>query len=369
MQIHRSRRAAVLAAFVLLGLVASTSAAPTAFRITDLNLRDPHVFLDFFGQCVDVTDGPGFAFNDNLDASIQTDTDGDGRLDQNYLLIFDPLDQVGAGGDCMFMDGVWCTPPVWQTACWVGWEGSFIYPATYTNLAGGAPGIIQGSVVHSYTPAIAVPSPPYFFTYFDNLHLDLGGIPVTFRFADMTANYVGNPATQIDGLIRGFIPESVANRTILPASLPVVGGQPLSILFPGGSGNCAPWSDKDVYGGVTGWHVYLNFTAVKVPWYPSPTAVPEGAPTLRLDAPHPNPFNPSTEIRYVLPSATRVQIAVYDASGRVVRVLADEDQVKGEHSVHWDGRDTRGGIASSGVYFLRLVAGAETRTQKMVLLK
>jgi FlgD Ig-like domain len=107
-----------------------------------------------------------------------------------------------------------------------------------------------------------------------------------------------------------------------------------------------------------------------VPWFESyPVAVPDGAPELMLDAAHPNPFNPSTEIHYVLPRASRVHISIYDAGGRVVSELADEEQVKGDHSVHWDGRDARGSVVSSGVYFVRLAANGATRTQKMVLLK
>jgi flagellar hook assembly protein FlgD len=64
-----------------------------------------------------------------------------------------------------------------------------------------------------------------------------------------------------------------------------------------------------------------------------------------------------------------VQISIYVASGRVVSELANEEQVKGDHSVHWNGRDARGSMVSSGVYFVRLEANGETRTQKMVLLK
>lgn len=208
-----------------------------------------------------------------------------------------------------------------------------------------------------------------------NGDVSLAGIPVTLTDTQIAATYVGSPATNLaNGLMRGFISEADANATVIPNSFPLVGGQALSVLFPGGDPagpgiNCASWSDKDTNNGVVGWWTYLNFSATQVPFTDPPTAVRSTSSGLVLDAPHPNPFNPSTEIRYVLPRASRVDIAIYDASGRMVSQLADEDQVKGEHSVHWSGRDARGGAVSSGVYFVRLRSNGETRTRKMVLLK
>jgi len=372
-------RAVILTALVLLVLPLSAFAAKTAFRITSLNWRDPHLFVTFV-SCIDVTDVggiAGFSFNSMSDAALQNDGNGDGLLDQNYILVFDPLDQtVAASGPLTFITGVLCSAPVWQTACWPGLSPPFLYASTYTNLCcGGAPGIWPGSVVHGYTPAITVPSAPSF--YYDapsNLYLNVGGVPLILHNAGIGATYSGNPATGlVNGLIRGYILENEADNTFLPASMPLVGGQPVSRLFAGGSGNCAPWSDKEIVDpglNRAGWYVYLNFTAVKVPWYPNyPTAVGDGVPALTLDAPHPNPFNPSTEVRYVLPASSRVEIAIYDATGRMVRTLANQTQPRGEYSVRWDGRDSGGATASSGVYFVKLNANGETRTQKMVLLK
>ena len=64
--------------------------------------------------------------------------------------------------------------------------------------------------------------------------------------------------------MRGFISETDANNTILPASFPLVGGRPLSSLLPGGTGNCASYDDRDLQGGVFGWWFYLNFPAAAV---------------------------------------------------------------------------------------------------------
>ncbi|HET6463646.1 MAG TPA: FlgD immunoglobulin-like domain containing protein [Candidatus Krumholzibacteria bacterium] len=354
-------------------------AAKTAFRINAMYWRDPHLFVNFIG-CRDVTDTPlaGFSFNGDTNTSIQTDGNGDGLLDLNYIIVFDPLDQAAASGPVTFMSGVLCSAPVWQSACWPG-PPPLLNPSTYFNPGITCVDILPATVAHSYTPAITLPSAPCFNSFYTIMTLNMGGIPLTLHNVALGATYSGNPANGlVNGLIRGFVSESEANSTILPASMPLVGGQPLSILFPGGDPpgpalNCASWSDKDLLDlnpGFPGWYVYLNFTAVKVPWLENyPVPVRDGAPALALDPPHPNPFNPSTEIRYVLPAASQVEIVIYDATGRMVRTLGDEVQPRGEHSVRWDGRDITGATVSSGVYFVKLNANGETRTQKVVLLK
>ena len=87
---------------------------------------------------------------------------------------------------------------------------------------------------------------------------------------------------------------------------------------------------------------------------------------------HPNPFNPQTTIPYVVPGTgtpVRVRVVIYDASGRKVRVLVDENQTGGAREVIWNGDDAGGATVSSGIYFCVLQAGKERRTQKLVLLK
>jgi hypothetical protein len=88
-----------------------------------------------------------------------------------------------------------------------------------------------------------------------------------------------------------------------------------------------------------------------------------------LHANHPNPFNPSTTIRYELGAAADVRLRVFDAAGRRVRTLVDAREGAGPHAVVFDGRDDAGRPMASGVYFYRLEAGAYAQTRKMVLLK
>lgn len=99
-------------------------------------------------------------------------------------------------------------------------------------------------------------------------------------------------------------------------------------------------------------------------------AQPGGPSVYALHANAPNPFNPRTVIRYDLPSPGVVSLRIYDAGGRGVRTLAEsETRNAGRHSTWWDGRDDHGSRVASGAYFLRLEAGDQTLSRKMLLLK
>jgi len=84
---------------------------------------------------------------------------------------------------------------------------------------------------------------------------------------------------------------------------------------------------------------------------------------------HPNPFNPETEIRFMVPAPGAVRLSVYDAAGRLVRTLLDGDVAAGEGRVGWDGRDGTGLRVGSGIYFARLEAGGRAAIVKMLLVE
>ncbi|HSG28520.1 MAG TPA: FlgD immunoglobulin-like domain containing protein [Candidatus Krumholzibacterium sp.] len=83
----------------------------------------------------------------------------------------------------------------------------------------------------------------------------------------------------------------------------------------------------------------------------------------------PNPFNPTTRIDFNLATAGKVDINVYDVTGRHIATLLDEYRDAGIHRVMWDGRNDKGGIVASGVYYYSLVTKDESITRKMVLLR
>ena len=79
---------------------------------------------------------------------------------------------------------------------------------------------------------------------------------------------------------------------------------------------------------------------------------------------YPNPFNPVTNIQYSLPVNTDVALVVYDISGRQVQTLISDFKIAGYHSVNWNASSY-----PSGMYFVKMVTGEFTQTQKLVLIK
>ncbi len=84
----------------------------------------------------------------------------------------------------------------------------------------------------------------------------------------------------------------------------------------------------------------------------------------RLEQNFPNPFNPSTIIRYQIPEAGKVTLKIYDVLGREVKNLVDEFQQGGIHSIPFDA-----GSLASGVYFYQLRVNNFISAKKMILLR
>ena len=89
--------------------------------------------------------------------------------------------------------------------------------------------------------------------------------------------------------------------------------------------------------------------------------------TFALMANRPNPVLGTTRITFDLPVESDVHLAVYDLTGRMVRVLRQGAVGAGRHPVVWDGRDDQGAVAVAGVYFYRLEAGAFQQTRKLII--
>jgi predicted MPP superfamily phosphohydrolase len=81
----------------------------------------------------------------------------------------------------------------------------------------------------------------------------------------------------------------------------------------------------------------------------------------------PNPFNPSTELKYHLPQDGPARLSIYDMRGREVAVLVDEVVRAGENTTRWSGQDKEGRHVPSGVYLVRLVIPGEETTRKITL--
>jgi len=102
----------------------------------------------------------------------------------------------------------------------------------------------------------------------------------------------------------------------------------------------------------------------------SGTAGPSRTPARFALLPNvPNPFNPSTILRFELESACEATLRIYDVAGRLVATLVDEPLGPGVHEVTWEGRDINGKPVATGVYFYQLRAGNFVANRRMSLLK
>ena len=99
--------------------------------------------------------------------------------------------------------------------------------------------------------------------------------------------------------------------------------------------------------------------------------VPSGVPDrVVLHQNTPNPFNPATRIRFSLPNRSRVELKIYDITGREVATLVSgELEASARHEYNWYGKTGSGEDVGSGVYFYRLDTGKESQTKKMVLIR
>ncbi|MBU8922299.1 MAG: FG-GAP repeat protein [Bacteroidales bacterium] len=214
---------------------------------------------------------------------------------------------------------------------------------------------------HTTTPAVYFESPPDSGYSVDNI---APGVPLALAVAYNTGS--GNALTwdispepdfQYYRIYRGGDPDFV----------PVPGEEVHSTATP-------YWTDTEI--GVSG--VYYKITALDDSGNESDSASPvtvtgDDLPSVpkafALRQNVPNPFNPSTTIRFDLPRAVRVSLAVYNVKGELIATLADGEMTEGRKEVIWNARDVGGNAVASGIYFYRLVAGDFVQTKKMVLLR
>ncbi len=88
-----------------------------------------------------------------------------------------------------------------------------------------------------------------------------------------------------------------------------------------------------------------------------------------LDGNYPNPFNPSTCIRYSLAHDAFTELTIYNIRGQLVRTLVSEPRKAGRHEIHWFGKDDNRKPVASGVYLYKFRADDYSKVRKMLLLK
>jgi hypothetical protein len=100
-----------------------------------------------------------------------------------------------------------------------------------------------------------------------------------------------------------------------------------------------------------------------------PLAVGDEVPAFAITGNYPNPFNPSTTIKFGVDAGGPARLDVYDIAGHKVRTLLDANVGVGEHRVMWNGQDGAGRNVASGTYVARLRLGDRVTTHKLVLSK
>jgi hypothetical protein len=92
-----------------------------------------------------------------------------------------------------------------------------------------------------------------------------------------------------------------------------------------------------------------------------------------LNSNFPNPFNPSTTIRFSIGQTETggelVNIRIYNIRGQVVKTLVNDYFVSGWHNVVWNGTDDRDRVVGSGIYFYKMTAGEYSKMRRMILMK
>ena len=111
-------------------------------------------------------------------------------------------------------------------------------------------------------------------------------------------------------------------------------------------------------------------------WYQSdlPTTIesssmPAEPHSFHLEQNYPNPFNHSTHISFTLKQSSSVSLQVFNTHGQLVTTLVEGTRPAGTYQATWDGRDAQGQAVSSGVYIVRLDAGGQQATRKMILVQ
>ena len=181
-----------------------------------------------------------------------------------------------------------------------------------------------------------------------------GGLPVTLRLLANDADPDGDPlrilSVGTEG-VRGTVYVNAGDTTV--TYLP-----PLSYA----TADTFTYCVTDCEGGVDSADVY-----VEIAWATGIAGERRVPARCALHPNVPNPFHPVTAIRYELPQAGPAELAIFDVTGRRVRVLATGYHAAGSFSRDWDGRGDDGREAAPGVYFARLVAGDFVGARKMVL--
>jgi hypothetical protein len=236
--------------------------ATTAFRITELYLRDPHIFVG----AADLTEQPvlGMSLNRSIIPNqLSMDANQDGLLDLSIMLLMRPFDALASAASLSVVNAN-CPQNQLGPCTNIAGAPQASWPldirATGTCLTP-LPNTTSG-----YQPAVGVPQAPCFLSANgQDLSIDLGGVSIQVIATRVSATYQTAPsAALIAGLIAGFVTNAAAMRAILPMNLGAqLAGNPLS--------NYVRQQDHDLASSPNmqdGFWMYLNFVAKPIDYTP-----------------------------------------------------------------------------------------------------
>ena len=119
-----------------------------------------------------------------------------------------------------------------------------------------------------------------------------------------------------------------------------------------------------------GWGPFCDPVIVECGFGPLMAGGSESLPTeLTLDPNYPNPFNPTTQIKFGLPAATHVRLQIMNVRGQTIRVLVDEQRAAGWYTVTWDSKNEAGRDVASGIYLYLIEADNKKILKKLTLIR
>ena len=135
----------------------------------------------------------------------------------------------------------------------------------------------------------------------------------------------------------------------------------------GGGRAFAVWCGNTTLGGGVPHDQQAIFDSFATDWQVSVVEIAATSSEVELEPARPNPASGAVAFAYSIPQAGRVSLSLFDVGGRRVASLIQGEQPAGRHVVPWDGREATGRAVAPGAYFLRLEAGSDVRSQKVVL--
>lgn len=228
-----------------------------ALRISEFEIVDPHMYtlIPIINICQDITD----EINNQMQTSIDNDQNDDGFLDSNAIIQFttdQPSYITSRVLEANYI-GAECPDPLHSESC----EIIAIQNKDTATLPNEASDCLAANVgtTSGYIPAPNTTTPPCYATAPIDSVINIVGLDVLVKNFQSSNRYQGGLLTD-QGINKGFISEADAENIVFPLSVPVIGGQTLASILPGGLGNCANTDDRDIYidNVTTGWWLYVN---------------------------------------------------------------------------------------------------------------